>query len=249
VTIVLNGANETTVTTNTAPVITSTAPTVSLTEWADGSTSESQNVAHTASGTMAFADPNTTDVHVASFVAEAGGYLGTFKLGTVNETGDTVGWSFNVADSAINYLNAGQSLTQKYDVTINDGHGGTAMQTVTIVLNGAADTTVTTTTTTTRVHGAKGKGATTTTGAGNNPFDDSAQRDNAPAPVPQDQFHFRGGVSADTVPHIGVQVLSLADTSNAPAHGADAILHLPDVVGVDVHGIDLHGHTLGHWFV
>ena len=31
---------------------------------------------------------------------------------------------------------AGQILTQKYDVTVNDGHGGTAIQTITITIKG-----------------------------------------------------------------------------------------------------------------
>jgi hypothetical protein len=234
---------------NTAPLIVSAAPTVSLTEWADGSTSESQNVAHTASSSIAFSDPDTTDTHVASFVAESSGYVGSFKLGSVNETADTVGWSFQVADSAIDYLLAGQSLTQRYDVTIDDGHGGTAMQTVTVVLNGASDST--TTTVTTRLHGnGKGKGGTTTTTtSGGNGTGENIVFDQAPAPSPNDQFHFGNG-SADAVPHIGAQGLSLPDTSTAPTHVADAITHLPDAtLGVDMHGIDmiLHGHGLiGH---
>jgi serralysin len=245
-------------TTNTAPVITSAAPNVSLTEWTAGSTNAVQNVAHTASGTMTYSDPDTTDTHVASFAAEASGYVGTFTLGAANDTTDTVGWSFQVADSAISYLTAGQSLTQKYDVTINDGHGGTAMQTVTIVLNGLNQTTTTTTTTNTKVHGntkghgqgvlgaiasGNGHGNDPSTGSGNNPFDESAQRDNAPAPSPNDHFVFNGA-SADTVPHIGVQALTLPDNASGPAHAAD-LVHLPDLIALDLH-IDTTGHGLLH---
>lgn len=239
---------------NTAPLIVSTAPTVSLTEWPDGSTSETNNIAHTASGSIGFSDPDTTNAHVASFVAEASGYLGTFKLGSVNETSDTFGWSFSVSDSALNYLVTGQSLTQRYDVTIDDGHGGTALQIVTVVLNGASDST-TTTTTTTKLHG-NGKGKGLLTGGGNKVVasdtgEENIYNDQAPLPSPQDQFHFGNG-SADAAP-IGVQVLELPDTSHAPTHVADAITHLPDAtLGVDMHGIDmiLHGHGLiGHSFV
>ena len=233
-----------TVVTNTAPVFTSTAPTVSITEWAAGSTNEAQNVAHSASGTLTYSDADATDTHVASFVAEATGYVGTFTLGAANDSTDTVGWSFQVADSAFSYLNAGQSLTQKYDVTVNDGHGGTAMETVTIVLNGANETT---TTTVTKAHGSgKGKGLLPSGGnkllASGDGFAD--QRDNAPAP--NDQFHFGNG-SSDTTP-IGVQALVLPDTSAATAHVSD-VVHLPDVALADIHGIDLilhHSFVFGH---
>src|SRR5437867_1482340 len=36
-------------------------------------------------------------------------------------------------------LQAGQTLTQLYDVTVDDGHGGTASQTVTITITGTND--------------------------------------------------------------------------------------------------------------
>src|SRR5205085_799275 len=53
--------------------------------------------------------------------------------------GGSIGWNFSIADSAIDYLQAGQTLTQKYDVTISDGHGGTAVQTVTVTITGTND--------------------------------------------------------------------------------------------------------------
>ncbi|HEX3486989.1 MAG TPA: M10 family metallopeptidase C-terminal domain-containing protein, partial [Micropepsaceae bacterium] len=170
---------------NTAPTIVSAPPAVSLTEWADGSANEANNVAHTASGAISFSDPDMTDSHVASFVAEASGYLGTFTLGTASDATHSAGWSFSVLDSAIDYLAAGQTLTQKYDITVDDGHGGTATQTATITLVGTADAT---TTTVTRV---KGK-ATTGKGAGDSMFDDQA-------PGHNDAFSFPGSAHADTL--------------------------------------------------
>jgi serralysin len=124
---------------NTAPTIASAAPSVSLTEWTDLSADEVANTQHTASGTISYTDPDATNVHVASFIAEADGYLGTFLLGSVDDTSDSVVWSFTVSDSALDYLTSGQTLTEKYDVTLDDGHGGTAYQTVTITLVGAVD--------------------------------------------------------------------------------------------------------------
>src|SRR5207237_1197675 len=46
---------------------------------------------------------------------------------------------FAVADGALDFLAAGQTLTQSYDVTLADGHGGSASQTVTISITGSND--------------------------------------------------------------------------------------------------------------
>ena len=127
------------VVTNTTPSFTSSAQSVSLTEWADRSTNESLNTAHIATGTMSFADPDGGDTHAVAFTPEGPGYLGTFTLTGLDDATGSVGWTFSVSDSAVNYLKARQSLTQKYDVTVDDGHGGTAMQTVTVTLIGTDD--------------------------------------------------------------------------------------------------------------
>ncbi|WP_202617540.1 VCBS domain-containing protein, partial [Ensifer sp. LC14] len=82
---------------------------------------------------------DTLDTHSASFTAGGSGYLGTFALDPVNQVGNSVGWSFQVADSVLDSLQAGQVLTQTYDVTVDDDHGGTATQTVTITITGTND--------------------------------------------------------------------------------------------------------------
>nr|WP_283813808.1 VCBS domain-containing protein [Bradyrhizobium niftali] len=128
--------------TNDAPVITSAAQSGLATEWADLSAAEVANSPHTAFGAVAFTDVDTLDSHTASFAPQGGGYLGTFTLDTTNHdtgNGGAIGWSFSVSDGAIDYLQAGQTLTQKYDVTISDGHGGTAVQTVTMTIVGTND--------------------------------------------------------------------------------------------------------------
>ena len=53
--------------------------------------------------------------------------------------GGTFGWSFLVADSAIDYLQAGQTVTQSYIVSVDDDHGGVAQKTVTITIHGTND--------------------------------------------------------------------------------------------------------------
>jgi serralysin len=128
------------VTTNVAPVIASATATGLATEWPDKSAAETANTPHTASGLIAYADSNTLDTHTASFVPKGSGYLGTFSLNSAAiDSSDTVGWSFSVSDGAMNYLKAAETKVQLYDVTINDGHGGSVTQTVTITLTGSDD--------------------------------------------------------------------------------------------------------------
>ena len=100
-------------------------------------------------GNISFTDTNATETHAAVAVAENGGhhtdntaYLGTFTLDPVS-TGPNgsgfVGWHFNVNNSDLQSLAQGQTLTQKYDVTISDNHGGSTEQTVTVSLVGQND--------------------------------------------------------------------------------------------------------------
>jgi len=51
----------------------------------------------------------------------------------------TVGWTFSVSDNAVDFLAAGQTLTQTYTVTVDDHHGGTDTATVTITITGTED--------------------------------------------------------------------------------------------------------------
>lgn len=109
-----------------------------VTEIADGAAGELTTV-HTRSGAIGFSDADPSDVHSAAFTPMAAGYLGEFSLGVVDQAGDSVGWSFSVADGALDFLQAGQTLTQDYRVTVSDGHGGTAAQIITLTLRGADD--------------------------------------------------------------------------------------------------------------
>jgi VCBS repeat-containing protein len=113
---------------------------------ADGSVTELPNddpdenaFTHADSGTIAFADPDLSDTHSASFAPQAGGYLGTFALDPVNQSGNSVGWTFSVEDADIDFLEDGETLVQTYTVEIDDGNGGTTSQDVTVTITGAAD--------------------------------------------------------------------------------------------------------------
>src|SRR5205085_668227 len=117
--------------TNDAPVITSGAQSGSVTEDADLSLHENAEI-HSQNGAITFTDVDTADTHTAGYVAQASGYLGSFSLdnsGIDGAGGHSVGWSFSVADSALDSLQDGQVLTQKYDVTVSDGHGGSKVET------------------------------------------------------------------------------------------------------------------------
>ncbi len=137
VTVTITGEND-------APVIDVATSTVSggVTEIVDKATGE--NVDNlTASGSIAFSDVDVTDTHEATFVAQGVDYRGTFSLvaptTTDTTTSGTVGWNFSVNDLALDDLAEGQQLIQYYDVTIDDGKGGTATQTVTVTITGTAD--------------------------------------------------------------------------------------------------------------
>ncbi|HWT12814.1 MAG TPA: Ig-like domain-containing protein [Allosphingosinicella sp.] len=132
-TVTVNGAND-------APTIDAggTDASGSVTELPNNAPGENVTV-HTDSGTIAFDDVDLSDSHGASFTAQGGGYLGTFTLDPVNQAGDSVGWDFSVSDADLDSLEEGEVITQTYTVEIDDGHGGTATQDVTITITGEAD--------------------------------------------------------------------------------------------------------------
>lgn len=96
-----------------------------------------------ASGSINFSDADLSDSHSVNVAAGASDYVGVFSASVGNvATGDgagRVGWTFSADPSVLQYLVAGETLTQTYVVTIADGHGGAAVQTVTIYLNGQND--------------------------------------------------------------------------------------------------------------
>ncbi|HEX6374843.1 MAG TPA: Ig-like domain-containing protein [Allosphingosinicella sp.] len=132
-TVTVTGAND-------APTIDAggTSATGSVTELPNGDPGEGTTV-HEADGTVAFDDVDLSDTHSATATPQGGGYYGTFTLDPVNQAGDTVAWHFDVSDADIDGLEEGEVVTQTYTITIDDGHGGTATQDVTITITGAAD--------------------------------------------------------------------------------------------------------------
>lgn len=97
----------------------------------------------TATGTIAFFDADLSDIHTATFEPiseEPDGFLGVFAPGTpapTDDAADAAGnreteWTFTVTADEIAGLE--EVLTQDYEVTIDDGNGGTLSETVMITL-------------------------------------------------------------------------------------------------------------------
>jgi VCBS repeat-containing protein len=95
---------------------------------------------YSQAGTFDFTDVNLGDKHTVSVTPNGAGYLGTLTAAVaVDSTGGNTGevtWNYQVGDAAMAALAEGQSVTQTYTVTINDGQGGTATQLVTVTLTG-----------------------------------------------------------------------------------------------------------------
>jgi len=93
-----------------------------------------------ATGKLYFTDANTNDTHTVAVAPQAGA-LGTLSATVVPVANgpDRIDWSYAVNTDAIAYLDAGQSHTETFTLTLDDGHGGTITKDVTVTLNGIED--------------------------------------------------------------------------------------------------------------
>jgi VCBS repeat-containing protein len=148
VTITVDGANDT-------AVITGAPGTGSVAELPN-TTGSSTPASPIPNGTLAFTDVDFNDMHLVgvaiSSIVWSGGEeipggsqleLTSALLTTLNDsTGSgsgNVDWSFSIADSALDFLSAGETLTVTYDVTVSDAAATSLAQTVTITITGAED--------------------------------------------------------------------------------------------------------------
>ncbi|MFB0874378.1 MULTISPECIES: VCBS domain-containing protein, partial [unclassified Sphingobium] len=105
-------------------------------------------------GTLTFNDVDVRDTHSISNVslAMSGATTGlsatdgqlkalltTAMTSTTTDAGGSVAWTFTNTPSYFQYLQASQTLTLAYTITLSDGHGGTDTRTVTINVTGAND--------------------------------------------------------------------------------------------------------------
>lgn len=105
----------------------------------------------TAHDTLFFTDIDLADAHAVATTVTAtrsgGGsipltnaqLLAAFDAGLHDSTGHVIGevdWNFAFPNSSTNFLNGGETLKLVYHVTVDDGHGGSTTQDVTITILG-----------------------------------------------------------------------------------------------------------------
>jgi uncharacterized delta-60 repeat protein len=105
-----------------------------------------EDVSASGSGLISFSDANVTDIHSVTATPVGpgtGSYLGAFTAtlaapATGGQAG-SVTWNFTVNNDALQFLAEGESRTQVYRVTIDDGKGGVATRDVTLTIQGTND--------------------------------------------------------------------------------------------------------------
>lgn len=103
-----------------------------------------QTRAESASGRVSFVDSITTDSHVltATFLSSDGGIspMGTFSAALTSDTNGSAGaghadWAYEAANSDLEALADGVVVHEIWQLALDDGHGGTTLQNVTISLS------------------------------------------------------------------------------------------------------------------
>lgn len=97
----------------------------------------------TDSGSIQFTDVDLSDTHTASATA-VGTALGTMTAVVAADTtgtgeGGIVNWEYSVDNNAYQNLGEGDTATETFIVSVDDGNGGVAQETVEITIVGAND--------------------------------------------------------------------------------------------------------------
>ena len=118
-----------------------------LTVDTSGTVTEDVNVTGgnlTDSGALSFTDPDLTDAPTVTssntgITASPGVTLTAAQQAALAAgfSANGSGWNYSVANSAVQFLNTGQFVTITYDVMVDDHHGGTDTETVTVTIIGA----------------------------------------------------------------------------------------------------------------
>lgn len=130
VTVTVTGVND-------GPVVKAASASLSLLE-------DSASPLVTGYGRFDFGDVDRKDAHTVSVVADGANAVGGRLVAAVTNasTGDgkgQVSWSYEVSNDLLQFLNAGQSTVERFTVVVDDGHGGTASQVVSVTLTGVDD--------------------------------------------------------------------------------------------------------------
>ena len=133
---------------NAAPTVTDpTSVTANISEIADGATGET-TADVTASGSFAIADGDNDAVTVSETNAvsthSGGSVLGALTINPITNNTDDDGagevtWSYAINDSHLDMMAVGDSFTETFTLTVDDGNGGTVTQDIIITVNGAND--------------------------------------------------------------------------------------------------------------
>ncbi|WP_447070645.1 retention module-containing protein [Shewanella algae] len=98
------------------------------------------------SGVLSFTDVDINDSHSVGSsyngdVLWSGGALdqATQDALAAGFSVDNSGWIYDIANSLVQFLAVGETITLSFDVTVDDGNGGTDTETVTITINGTND--------------------------------------------------------------------------------------------------------------
>src|SRR4029079_19018187 len=100
------------------------------------------------SGAITFTDVDLNDVHLVSAtgtpMCPARGSLAAVKTSdtTGNGSGGQLTWTYTVADSAVEYLAAGQTKVESFTITLDDQHGGVITRQIDVTITGTNDTPV-----------------------------------------------------------------------------------------------------------
>ncbi len=104
-------------------------------------------------GAIGFADDDTAETHTVTVTALTAGARGSLSAlvwadSTGDGTGGAVNWHYEAAAAALESLAGGESVTERFLLTLLDSTGGSATQEISIVLNGTNDAPVLTSATT-----------------------------------------------------------------------------------------------------
>ncbi|MBO2702887.1 VCBS domain-containing protein, partial [Shewanella algae] len=98
------------------------------------------------SGDLSFTDVDINDSHSVGSsyngdVLWSGGALdqATQDALAAGFSVDNSGWSYDIANSLVQFLAVGETITLSFDVTVDDGNGGTDTDTVTVTITGTND--------------------------------------------------------------------------------------------------------------
>ncbi|MDP9911823.1 VCBS repeat-containing protein [Variovorax boronicumulans] len=123
---------------------TNDAPTIGAADAAAAVTEDAATPTLSDSGTITFDDVDLSDAHGVSVAAGPGNTLGGVLTAGVSDAATgasdgTVSWNYSVANAATQHLAQGQTATETFTVSIDDGHGGTVNQQITVTVTGTND--------------------------------------------------------------------------------------------------------------